>query len=38
MTKITHIKGSKVREHIQKMYKVGMAPNLYGIWSEDSLD
>jgi len=35
---ITHIKGSKVRQHIQKMYKVGMDSNLYGIWSEDSLD
>ena len=36
--KITHIKGSRVRAHTQKMYKVGMAPNLYGLWSEDSLD
>ena len=35
---ITSIKGSRVRAHTQKMYKVGMASNLYGLWSEDSLD
>ena len=38
MEQITHIKGSKVRQHTQKMYKVGKDSNLYGIWSENSLD
>ena len=38
MEQITHIKGSKVRQHTQKMYKVGMDSNLYGMWSENSLD
>jgi len=35
--KITHIKGTRVREHIQRMYKIGYGANTYGITSEDSL-
>ena len=31
------IKGNKVIPYIQRMYKVGMAPGVYGIWSEESL-
>ena len=38
MTEITHIKGNKVIPHIQKMYKVGFGPNLYGILSDSMLD
>jgi hypothetical protein len=34
---ITHIKGSRVREHKQRMYKVGYGPNTFGYTSEDSL-
>ena len=37
MKTITHIKGNKVIPHTQQMYKVGFGPNLYGIFSEDTL-
>ena len=30
--------GLKLKSYIQKMYKVGYGPNLWGIISEDSLD
>ena len=30
--------GKKIKSFIQKMYKVGYGPNLWGILSEDSLD
>ena len=33
----TTIKGNKVIPYTQRMYKVGMAPGVYGIWSEESL-
>ena len=35
--KITHIKGSKVTPHTQRMYKIGYGPNTYGLTSEDKL-
>jgi len=28
---------TKLIPYIQRMYKVGYAPGVYGIWSEDSL-
>jgi len=31
------IKGNKVIPYTQRMYKVGYAPGVYGIWSEESL-
>ena len=35
--KITHIKGSKVTAHTQRMYKIGYGPNTFGYTSEDKL-
>jgi aromatic ring-cleaving dioxygenase len=35
--KITHIKGSKVTPHKQRMYKIGYGPNTFGLTSEDKL-
>ena len=37
MTEITHIKGSKVTPHKQRMYKIGYGPNTFGLTSEDRL-
>ena len=34
---ITHIKGSKVTAHTQRMYKIGYGPNTFGYTSEDKL-
>jgi hypothetical protein len=33
----TDIKGSRVRGHTQKMYKIGYGPDIFGYTSEDSL-
>ena len=30
--------GKEIKSRVQKMYKVGYGPNLWGIISEDSLD
>ena len=37
MKEITHIKGSKVTPHTQRMYKIGYGPNTFGYTSEDKL-
>ena len=38
MKKPNHtIKNNKVIPYTQRMYKVGMAPGVYGLWSEESL-
>ena len=31
------IKGNKVIPYTQRIYKVGYAPGVYGLWSEESL-